>query len=926
MINNYYNYVRNLLTIIAMLIVCGNAGAQDIGYAFTEAELTQYPQKTDIPTVYLEIYKTTYPLNEKGKAVATTTLDTNGNPILEDLNTIFGTKTETYYNAQIIIRDNNGTIQERKEPTTVRGRGNATWDIDTGTKKPLRLKFPSKTALLGDNYATEKSWTLLANHCDPTLIRNAMANEVGKIVGLPFCPAYKFVDLIVNGQYKGTYQISDQVQVAPKRVDINEKTGFFLEAASNKRAGFLEDPYMKLTFGNNETMYVNIKSPDPNVENGATAAQIYGSPDTYSTQDPQYDYLKTHMEKVLNVAASGYYINLWNKYVDLESAVNAFIAEDITGNRDGVVANNYAYMNDLNSKLFFGPLWDFDLAWGCYNMSDKHFWEEEGYSGMGIMCRKTFANDPFFVKAVYDRWKEIYDNGALKKTLKDKVDEIATSISNSATLNFKSAAEGGADENTEHLSSSLSVNAASHTAAITAMKDFIDARLEWLDTNYKEKYDALGCKDLPDEIPQSGLIYLGANEYGGKHYCFIAPKEADVRENAELTFTLDGENDLYAQNDGGSLQFYLTKSNNKKSLSSNDATYLRTNENTFFFWVYKGTCTNVTLVPPACSTHNYSAYIEQSDGTYRIGCSVCSELKPETKNTPYYRFTIYPESSTTSEEYLTGWIPASDKPNSVAVVSGVTTPPTGNNIVYYNAGKYYCNNFMLTDGHPYYCPEGFTATSATYTRPNVTTTWGTLCLPFKYQTASNATASFYHMGAVENANGTQTIVLTPINPESGAGAFKPVFFKREGSGTSSDVIVTGTNISVKKTSTAKTNSTVTGWTLVGTVEDALQIDARNTEWAGKYLYYIKNNAFTHATGKFKINPFRAYLEGPQLTNSSQAAIQLKIFDGETTKLESLTPEYIQDDTAYYSLDGRRFSSKPTEKGIYIHNGRKEVVK
>ena len=53
----------------------------------------------------------------------------------------------------------------------------------------------------------------------------------------------------------------------------------------------------------------------------------------------------------------------------LDTAVSAFIAEDITGNYDGCVGNNYAYMNDLESKLFFGPLWDFDLAWGEKDMA-----------------------------------------------------------------------------------------------------------------------------------------------------------------------------------------------------------------------------------------------------------------------------------------------------------------------------------------------------------------------------------------------------------------------------------------------------------------------------------------------------------------------------------------------------------------------------
>lgn len=206
------------------------------GYRFTETELAQYPQKTNLPTVYLEVYKTTV-VDGKAQPIAE-----GETPELEDLNTVFGTKNDWYYNAQIIIRDDNGTIEERKEPTTVRGRGNATWDISANSdgllKKPLRLKFPQKTALLGSDYATEKSWTLLANHYDATLIRNAMANVIGNKVGLAFCPAYKFVDLIVNGTYMGTYQISDQVQVAEKRVPINEETGYFVEGITMNRDGF----------------------------------------------------------------------------------------------------------------------------------------------------------------------------------------------------------------------------------------------------------------------------------------------------------------------------------------------------------------------------------------------------------------------------------------------------------------------------------------------------------------------------------------------------------------------------------------------------------------------------------------------------------------------------------------------------------------
>ena len=99
------------------------------GYQFSEEELARYPQKTNVPTVYLEVYKTTV-VDGKAQPIAE-----GETPELEDLNTVFGTKNDWYYNAQIIIRDDNGTIEERKEPTTVRGRGNSTWNIYDSKKK-----------------------------------------------------------------------------------------------------------------------------------------------------------------------------------------------------------------------------------------------------------------------------------------------------------------------------------------------------------------------------------------------------------------------------------------------------------------------------------------------------------------------------------------------------------------------------------------------------------------------------------------------------------------------------------------------------------------------------------------------------------------------------------------------------------------------
>ena len=117
----------------------------------------------------------------------------------------------------------------------IRVRGNSTASL---AKKPYKLKFNEKVKLLGKGRPNTKKWTLLANHADKTLLRNALTSLMGEFAGLPFNPAAKFVDLTVNGQFVGNYQLSDQVDVRPHRVNVVEQD-YPLADTSNITGGYL---------------------------------------------------------------------------------------------------------------------------------------------------------------------------------------------------------------------------------------------------------------------------------------------------------------------------------------------------------------------------------------------------------------------------------------------------------------------------------------------------------------------------------------------------------------------------------------------------------------------------------------------------------------------------------------------------------------
>jgi len=93
------------------------------------------------------------------------------------------------------------------KPDSIRVRGNSTAGYD---KKPYRIKFGEKVSLFGKDPA--KSWVLLANWFDGTFALNAIAFELGQKMGLEFTNSSTMVDVWINNQYKGIYQLTEQIQ------------------------------------------------------------------------------------------------------------------------------------------------------------------------------------------------------------------------------------------------------------------------------------------------------------------------------------------------------------------------------------------------------------------------------------------------------------------------------------------------------------------------------------------------------------------------------------------------------------------------------------------------------------------------------------------------------------------------------------------
>ena len=76
-----------------------------------------------------------------------------------------------------------------------------------------------------------KHWVLLADYYDPSHIRNKITYWMGKKLGMAYTPECVYVDVVMNGQYYGSYLLSEQVRVGNSRVDIDD-----LEADDESKA------------------------------------------------------------------------------------------------------------------------------------------------------------------------------------------------------------------------------------------------------------------------------------------------------------------------------------------------------------------------------------------------------------------------------------------------------------------------------------------------------------------------------------------------------------------------------------------------------------------------------------------------------------------------------------------------------------------
>ena len=325
------------------------------------------------------------------------------------------TSKKDYVNSNVYIISEGGTKLLSTALTGVRGRGNASWGFP---KKPYRIKFAEKQNPLGAP-ATDKSWTLINNWGDKTLMRNILAFEVSRRVGMVYTPFCTPVDLVLNGEYQGCYQFCDQVEVGTGRVPA--KDGYLVEIDAY---AYDEDVYFYTSRG----IPVTVKYPK---DDKITAEQK--------------SYIQNYFQQMENAVFSSSFTNAtsgYRKYLDLDSFLRNFIVGEFCGNTDTYWSVNM-YKDAASGPFFTGPVWDYDLAFENdgrtypINNLGGYIYATNGSvadDDVRKMVTRIVTND----SAAHARLVQLWDEAKPKlQTLNAYVDETAALLEESQQLNFK---------------------------------------------------------------------------------------------------------------------------------------------------------------------------------------------------------------------------------------------------------------------------------------------------------------------------------------------------------------------------------------------------------------------------------------------------------------------------------------------------------
>ncbi len=349
---------------------------------------------------------------------------------------------------------------------TIKGRGNSSWLLDD--KKSYTVKLDEKAKLL--DLSNSRNWALVANFEDKSLLRNVIAEYFAEAAGIPYVMHHRPVDMWIDGQYWGTYNLAEKIEIEGERVDITDieipegqeksdqkadEVGYLLEfdahvmeANAGGRNVTVLDQNQWESYGWTRYEYTYTSASSGNEKSGVVyynpatdetffqLAHCNGKwatikkPSTKDLTDEMRHYIYSKV-MYLDSALNNYQNNPEKalSLIDVDSFVSWVLVEDLMDNTDASFHSSVYMSVDAGGKFVMGPAWDFDRSAG-----NCEYWNNSAGSLSNTAWFKYILGTEAGRLAYKAAWQRFEENAGDWSAY---LNEYADKLTPSATYNFE---------------------------------------------------------------------------------------------------------------------------------------------------------------------------------------------------------------------------------------------------------------------------------------------------------------------------------------------------------------------------------------------------------------------------------------------------------------------------------------------------------
>lgn len=360
-------------------------------------------------------------------------------------------------------------------------------------KKPYGLELRTKTGeenpfeLLG--MPKDADWILFASYNEKSLMHNVLTMSLSRQMGM-YASRTKYVELMLNGSYQGVYVLMEKVKRDDNRVNISTLKETDI-TGDQLTGGYI----IKVDKGTG-TNIGSFKARYPNTGTNFSS-YYYDSPKTINTT--QKNYIKDYVGKFEDAVFSTDFKDPekgYRKYIDVVSFAKMFIINEVSRNIDGYRISSYFYKDrdSKNPKLLAGPPWDYDISYGNADYCDGKRSDLFAYRFKDV-CPGDFWQVPFF-------WEKLISDPAFVADLRSiyfeqrkaggvldydriakEIDTMRDELQAPQQRNFQKWPIIGT-----YVWPSPQPIASSWQGEVNELKDWLKARLIWLDNNMPKEF------------------------------------------------------------------------------------------------------------------------------------------------------------------------------------------------------------------------------------------------------------------------------------------------------------------------------------------------------------------------------------------------------------------------------------------------------